>query len=255
MTRARDYVSRLALGIVVGALLAPGAALAAAHATDPAGTDNLSVVISDDPSPSSSPDPSTTAPVGGQNGAPGRPAPGGAGSSPAGSTGGAGPAGAGAAPASDEVSLSGALYVGGLTASATPSPDPGQGTVTLWFTVRNASESTIDATADFWMNSQLFGTRIDSEDDVAIAGLAPGESRVVSAQLTSAGQWTLIDAHVTLTPPDSVDGMPLSPVTRDALVVAFPWLIAASAGAVLLGLLVLHVLRLLASARVAEGAA
>lgn len=117
------------------------------------------------------------------------------------------------------------LYVGGLNGNTFPDFNPADGTVDLWFTVRNASTSVIDASAQFSIDGAVFSNRLDTVSDVPIAALQPGETRVVSAELHGAGQWTLLSGHVTLTPPDSVDGTALSPVTRDGLFLLFPWLI------------------------------
>ena len=70
-------------------------------------------------------------------------------------------AGGGTAP-TGEVSIAGMLYVGGLNAAATPAVDPAGGVVDVWFTVRNASSSPIDATADFSMDTGIFPQRLDT---------------------------------------------------------------------------------------------
>jgi hypothetical protein len=125
-------------------------------------------------------------------------------------------------PATDEINLGGVLNVGGLSSAYIPSVNPFAGEVQLWFTVRNVSESTIDATADFWMES-VFGNRIASVEGVSIAGLKPGEMRTLSAEVPGAGQWTVLMAHARFTPPDSVDGAELQPVVRDVTAFTFPW--------------------------------
>lgn len=223
-------------GLVLSVLLLPLAA-AGAHAADTSDDDgNLSVVVTDDQT--GAPSPSTSAPgAGGGQGS----GSGGSGSGGSGSGGGEVPAGSGGA-GEGEVSVGGMLYLGGLSSSAALSANPGEGDLTLWFTVRNASNSTIDATADFWMNN-VFGGRVDTAEQVAITALLPGESRVVTAQLHHAGQWTLLDVHVTFTPPESVDGTPLTPVTRDASVLFFPWLIIGGLGLLVIGFFVVRALR------------
>lgn len=129
-----------------------------------------------------------------------------------------------AAPAG-EVSLAGVLGVSGLTGYHVPSLEPFGGEVALSFTVRNTSQSTIDATADFWMEGP-FGNRVGQVDGIRVDELKPGESRVVTADVTGAGQWTLLTAHARLTPPAEVEGTTLTPLVRDATVFAFPWLAA-----------------------------
>lgn len=222
---------------LLGALLALGSSSARADDVTPGGGGNLTVNVTDgsSPSPSESPtigqtgtgsdsgSPEATSGSGGTGGS-GSVASGGASTSGDASPGG-GSGGSGAKP-SGEVSVGGVLYVGGLNAAPTASVDPREGTVTFWFTVRNASKTPITATARFWMDSMLLPHEIDATADVPIAALQPGETRVATARLHHAGQWTLISAHATLTPPATVDGVALKPVTRDATVLVFPWLLA-----------------------------
>lgn len=127
-------------------------------------------------------------------------------------------------PSTDEVSLGGVLFLGGLAGGYSPSLDPLAGHLQVWFTVRNASKSTIDATADFWLEGP-FGNRISQVDAVKIAALEPGERRTVSAELPGVGQWAFVSAHTRFTPPAQVDNAELSSFTRDANVFAPPWLI------------------------------
>lgn len=129
-----------------------------------------------------------------------------------------------AAPTADEVSLGGVLFVGGLAGGYSPSLDPLSGQLQVWFTVRNASQSTIDASADFWLEGP-FGNRISQVDDVVVDALEPDEKRTISATLPGVGQWTFVTVHTTFTPPAQVDTAQLSPYTRDATVFAPPWLI------------------------------
>jgi hypothetical protein len=223
---------------------------------------NLSVSVTDESTPNPAPsgeDPSTGGAGSGD---------GSGGSSSGGSTGsgsGSG-SGSGGAPVSgsvpgtpitepvissaDEVSVDGMLYVGGLNASATPNPNPADGTVDMWFTVRNASSSSIDARAKFWLTGPFFDYQLDVLDEVAVGALQAGETRVVSATLHHGGQWAFLTAHVTLTPPDSVDGVALAPVTREAGVLLFPWLIAVLLVLAALGFVILRVVRSAAPLRV-----
>lgn len=122
----------------------------------------------------------------------------------------------------DEVDLGGVLHVGGLLSSYQPSLNPFGGDLELAFTVRNVSKSTVEATADFWMEGP-FGNRISSADGVRVAELKPGETRTVSASLPGVGQWTVLSAHATFTPPTVVDETELSPLTRDSTAFALPW--------------------------------
>ncbi|MDU0346419.1 hypothetical protein RWH44_11995 [Microbacterium sp. KSW2-29] len=231
----------LALAVVAGSL-----GLGSAASADDSGT--LTVTITDG---STTPSPSPIAPAGG---GPGSAAGGSSGSgstsvsgvrsvpAPASGAGGGSPAGGGSAPTS-EVSIAGMLYVGGLNASAAPAVDPTGGVVDVWFTIRNASSTPIDATADFWMDTSIFPQRLDAVDDVAVTALQPGETRVVSARLQHGGQWTLLSTHVTVTPPDSVDGMTLTPVTRDALALMFPWVLISLLVLVVVSVALVEVIR------------
>lgn len=123
----------------------------------------------------------------------------------------------------DSVDLGGILSVGGLSTGSAPSLNPFGGEVQVWFTVRNTSKSSIDLTADFWMENVL-GLRLSNVDGVAVPALKPGETRTISADLPGAGQWTILTAHARVNPPAQVDGTELSPLTRDATVFVLPWL-------------------------------
>lgn len=241
-----------ALGAVAVVLAVVFPNLPAAAEDPPSGTP-LSVNVTDGstptptPRPSGSASPSAVVPVtgpaarpGGSTGSTGSTGGSGVGTAPAGGAGAGSPAGS--TPPADEVNVAGMLYIGGINAAGTPALNPAEGTVTVWFTVRNASQSVIDATASFWMDGAIFTNRLDTVD-VPVAALQPGETRVVSAELQHGGQWTLLSTHATLTPPDSVDGTALTPVTRDALVILFPWLIVVVAVLLLLTFVLVRVLR------------
>lgn len=140
----------------------------------------------------------------------------------------------------EEFDLGGIIIVGGLSSEYRPSPNPFGGDMQLWFTVRNVSDTAIDGRVDFWMQS-VFGNRVGEVDGVAVTDLKPGEMRTVSADVPGVGQWTVLNAHAVLTPPEEVDGVQLSPLQRDATAFAMPWFIlilvvvtAGSTGVVLL---------------------
>ncbi|QOC24686.1 hypothetical protein [Microbacterium hominis] len=243
------------LGAVALFTLLPIAGLGARADDGVDDSGNVSVTVVDgstpSPSPSSTASPRPTTP----------PAPGssstsggsGGGGSGGGASGGSAPAGTGAA---DDVSIAGMVYIGGINSSVALSPDPGSGEVTLWLTVRNASTRTIDLTVDFWMESVLFGVPLDQTRGVAVPALQPAEVRVVSTRLHGAGQWGLVDTHATVTPPATVDGTALTPVTRDALVFVFPWVSVLVAAVIVIGLLAWRAVALaLAAEPPAEAAA
>lgn len=179
---------------------------------------NLTVDVSDGLTPPPAP------PKGPPITPPGRPGTGQQGSGSFVDTAGAPAAAPAAPPAADEVSLGGVLFVGGLAGGYSPSLNPLAGQLQVWFTVRNASKSTIDASADFWLEGP-FGNRISQVDDVEVVALEPGERRTISAALPGVGQWTFVTVHTKFTPPAQVDNAQLSPYTRDANVFAPPWLI------------------------------
>ncbi|MGD8195923.1 hypothetical protein ACEXQB_015645 [Herbiconiux sp. P18] len=126
----------------------------------------------------------------------------------------------------DEQSLGGILYISGLGTGYSPSIDPLSGDLHVHFTVRNVSSAAVDSSARFWV-SNAFGGEIGSGETVDVAGLKPDESRVVDATISGVGQWTFATAHMTLTPPETVDGVTLTPLTRDAFVVLPPWFLLA----------------------------
>lgn len=156
-------------------------------------------------------------------------------------------------PTFGEVDLAGILFVGGLTATPIPSLDPFGGTVVASFTVRNVSSSTLDSSATFTLDGP-FGNRI-STIDADVAGLEPGQSRVVTADLPGSGQWGFLTAHATFTPPDVVDGVELDQVTRDASLFAFPWFTAILGVLILAAVAIVRIVRNGAAAATAGAAA
>ncbi len=152
--------------------------------------------------------------------------------------------------ADDEQSIGGILYISGLGTAYAPSIDPLSGDLQVHFTVRNVSNATIDSTARFWV-SNPFGGEISAVGPVDVAGLKPDESRVVDATLSGVGQWTFATAHVTLTPPETVDGVELAPLTRDAFVFLPPWFLLALAA---IGAAAYAVVRLIRAGSAVPGA-
>jgi len=120
-------------------------------------------------------------------------------------------------------SLGGVVLLSGLTSTFDASLNPLDGSLVTKFTVRNISDQTIDSSAKFWLTSPVGNTLSTEIKDVA--GLESGESRVVTAHLSGVGQWTMLTAHMTFTPPAEVDGVKLVPVSRDVIVFAEPWLV------------------------------
>lgn len=224
------------------AVLASIAAAAFASAPVALADDGIDITVTVSPAPTVSGPPGTNA--------------GGSGSGSTGSSGGrGGPASGsstvvtgpnaeptGAVLPTDGFDLGGILYLSGLTASTTLSPNPLGGSTHSYFTVRNVSDTTITASAAFWLDGP-FGNQLSEVTGIDIVDLKPDESRIVDATLTGVGQWTFATAHATLTPPKVVEGTELSPITRDSFVVVTPWLLGAAAGVAAATLGVLTLLR------------
>lgn len=135
----------------------------------------------------------------------------------------------GATPAPAAVD-NGPFNVGGLNAKFVPSLNPGAGTVVVSFAVHNGSASTWSSTVRVWLTGPV-GNRLDDSGDVAVKNLKPGSTVTYSRTLTGVGQWAVVTAHATFTPPATIDGVATAPALREATVFAFPWL--GSVGAVL----------------------
>lgn len=249
----------VAAALGLGLLLVPSTLV---HAADDDGNDsaNLTVTVTDGSTPSPTPRPtsSSAAPVpspsSGRSG-PGTGATGGRGGTGTGTGSGTGAGSGTGTGTGGTVSIAGMVYVSGVNSSVALSPDPAEADVTLWLSVRNASSSVIDLTADFWMESVLFGTALDSASAVPVTGLQPGETRLISTRLHGAGQWGLVNTHVKITPPATVDGTALTPVTRDALVVVFPWLSILLAATLVIALLAWRAVALALAAKTSEATA
>ena len=91
----------------------------------------------------------------------------------------------------------------------------------LSFVVRNVSKSTFDSTARFWVDA-TFGSRLSEVRGIRIRALKPGETRTVRATLVGLGQWTVLHAHATFTPPPSIDGTKVAAVSRDSFIFVPP---------------------------------
>jgi hypothetical protein len=126
----------------------------------------------------------------------------------------------GITPTADEYNLGGIVFISGLTSNYNPAVNPLAGTMTIRFTVRNVSDSTVDAGTRFWITGPANNTLGQSR--VAVGALASGETRVVTAVVPGVGQWGVIGTHMTFTPPAEVDGIALVPVTRSGYSVATP---------------------------------
>lgn len=139
------------------------------------------------------------------------------------------PAGAAtSAPASGEYNLGGILYLSGLASHYVWTGNPLDSSAALKITVRNVSKTTFDSSARFWVETAT-GQAVGQQHELKIPALKPEESRVISTSLDGLGQWTLLHAHVTLTPPTEVEGTKLVAVSRDSYFVVPPLGIAGAA--------------------------
>lgn len=132
----------------------------------------------------------------------------------------------GAAAESPEVeeddTIDGILAVGGLRTSYRPSGNPFAGVMHVQVTVRNLSDEVIEPTVAFSLTNWL-GMQLAESPERSLGKLAPDELRSTEVDLTGVGQWAFVAAHMTLTPPEEVGGVEVSPVTRDRWVLATPW--------------------------------
>lgn len=120
------------------------------------------------------------------------------------------------------VAVGGVLYVSGVRTTMHPSWDPLGGTLHVELTVRNATDRILDASASFGATT-LLGIDLGGSDTLAVRGLEPGEIRTISADIGGIGQWGVLEAHMTVTPPSAIDGVELAPLARERWVVAPPW--------------------------------
>ncbi len=139
------------------------------------------------------------------------------------------PTGAAAAPAPTAspgtlhpVDVGGVLFVSGVTTSLHPSWDPLGGTLHVEMTVRNATDQVIDASASLGATT-LLGVDLGGSDSIPVRGLAPGEIRTIGTDIGGVGQWGVLTAHLTLTPPAQLRGVELAPLARERWVLAPPW--------------------------------
>jgi hypothetical protein len=148
----------------------------------------------------------------------------GSGDSPAGTA----SADASPAPSSGGSSLGGIVFVSGLGSRYLWSVNPLDTRVRLTIIVRNDSRSMFSAKSLFWIETPV-GSRFGEDSAIPISRLKPGETRTIETIIGGVGQWTVLHAHVKLTPPRTVDGTTLKPVTRDSFVLVPPLLVGGSA--------------------------
>jgi hypothetical protein len=145
-----------------------------------------------------------------------------------------GPGGTPAPSPSGQSAADGVLAVSGLRVAYRSAGDPRAGLLHVEATVRNASDQVMDVGAQFSATT-VFGAQLDRSVPTTVSRLAPGEMRVVEADLSGMGQWGLVVAHLTLRPPARVDGVDVAPMTRDRYVLVPPWFSLALAALLLAG--------------------
>lgn len=164
------------------------------------------------------------------NGSPGRGAAAASGSETAVATNAPGPE-----PAATDLLIAGGLYLSDVNGSSRPTVNPFEGRAELWVTLRNLSNDTIDAAADF--SIATFSGALIADDRILVTDLKPGETRAVGTSLPGTGQWPFVIGRVTIDPPDEIAGQQTAPVSRATVIYGWPWL--AVIGLVLVALAVI----------------
>lgn len=121
----------------------------------------------------------------------------------------------------DDPVTSGPIAMSGLSAEASPSLGVGNGSITLSFVVRNNASRPIDATATFWI-ADVFGNTIVRVEEVEVDALDAGETRRVLVTIDGLGQHVVLRNYVTFVPPATIDDEPVSPLSRNTVVVVPP---------------------------------
>jgi len=125
-------------------------------------------------------------------------------------------------PGGGETSIGGVLYISGLTMTYTPSINPFDGRVDMRFTVRNAYKKAVSGKAKFWVTA-WFGNTVGHQVEVTANGIQPGETRAITATIHGVGQWGILTGHATFVPPQYLDSVTLTAVTRTGTIVYVPW--------------------------------
>jgi hypothetical protein len=214
-SRYRSTPARVAVVVLLG--IAAAAVTSTSTAPPATADDGIGITIT---VPTASPTPVSTSPASPTSGSSG----GGGSKSPATTK----PVGsvapvktASVTPEAGVVDLGGKLFIGGLSSRYTWSSNPLAGDVDVSFTVRNVSKETFSSSVHFWVDGP-FANRLDVATRVLVSDLKPDESRVVEATLSGIGQWAFVQTHATFTPPDTVEGAKLAPVTRSQFLVVPP---------------------------------
>ncbi len=122
----------------------------------------------------------------------------------------------------DPAVVDGVLAMSGLSASASPSIEIGNGTLTVSFVVRNLSAAPFSSTATFWVDN-AFGGLIAKTGEMAVDDLQPDETRRIQVVFEGLGQHVVLNVNATLTPPPEISGTPIEPISRNSTVMVPPW--------------------------------
>lgn len=212
--------TRPLLGVALTALLTLGLASTALAA----GTPTPSTTGTTAPAPAPTGTAASTAPTPSGTATAPAPAPTGSAAAPA-------PAPSSSPGATHPVAVGGVLFVSGVRTTYRPSWDPIGGTLHVELTVRNATDQVVDASASIGA-ATLVGVDLGNADSIAVQGLSPGEVRTVGTDIKGVGQWGPLRAHVTVTPPATLRGVALQPLTRDRWLLVPPWYLVALLAAV-----------------------
>lgn len=107
------------------------------------------------------------------------------------------------------------FVVSGLTAVGHPTVNPlAGGRVTAEVTVQNLTGEAFDASAEFRVDD-IFGNELASLPDVSIGNLVSGERRTIEVDFGEVRIAGLVHVSTTVTPPEQVGRLELSPVSRD----------------------------------------
>ena len=133
----------------------------------------------------------------------------------------------------DAIDVGGVLYIGGLRGEITPSVSARGGNAELSITVRNTSSKLTDLSLRFWLKNAV-GATIGEISRLTVRDLKPDETRTIRTTITTVGQWTFYTAHVTVTPPEVLDGVELDPITRDTALFVPPYFLVVIGGTIAL---------------------
>ena len=129
----------------------------------------------------------------------------------------------------DPFDLGGVFYLSGLVGSAAPVIGPEGGNVTLAFTVKNVTSWPLSADLRYWLENAV-GMEVAHTDGIRVIEVEAGQTKTISVTLPDVGQWGVLNAHMTFTPPEAVRGTVLTPVTRDTLIILPPYFVLLAAG-------------------------